>query len=61
MTREKFEMFQQIINFENGQLNEEETIKLFQELLDTYYILELQGSYHRKAQELVDNGLIVVK
>jgi hypothetical protein len=60
MTREKFNMFQNIIAFENGKLDQDEIIELFQALLDTGYILDLQGSYHRIAKDLINQGLIVV-
>lgn len=47
-----------IIAFEAGELNDEQTIALFQELCDTGIIYELQGSYQRVAQQMIQDGLI---
>lgn len=44
--------------FEEGQLDEEETLALFQELVDSAMIQELQGSHQRTAQAYIDAGLI---
>lgn len=50
-----------IIAFESGELDEEETIELFQHLLDTGLVWNLQGCYGRAAQELLETGAIVRK
>ena len=47
-----------IIAFEAGELDEEQTIALFQELCDTGTIFHLQGSYQRIAQQMIQDGLI---
>jgi len=47
-----------IIAFENGELDEDEVIALFQELCDTGMIYHLQGSYQRIAQQMIQDGLI---
>ena len=47
-----------IIAFENGELDEDEVIALFQELCDTGTIYHLQGSYQRIAQQMIQDGLI---
>lgn len=47
-----------IISFENGLLDEEEVIDLFQRLINTGYIYNLQGMYHRIANDLFESGLI---
>ena len=47
-----------IIAFEAGELDEEQTIALFQELCDTGTIYHLQGSYQRVAQQMIQDGLI---
>lgn len=45
-----------IIAFENGDLDEEEIIEFFQELIDTGAAWELQGFYGRTAKELIEQG-----
>ena len=49
-----------IIEYENGELNEEEVIDLFQELVNDGSCWRLQGHYGRTAQALLDQGLIFV-
>lgn len=46
-----------IIAYENGELSEEETILLFQSLISTGLVWQLQGSYGRQAIELIRLGL----
>lgn len=45
-----------ILAFEQGELDEEGTIKLFQSLIDTGLAWQLQGCYGRFAQELIKQG-----
>jgi len=45
-----------IIEFESGQLTDEETIELFQELISSGKISALQGSYQRMAAALIEDG-----
>jgi len=45
-----------IIAFENGELDNEQTIQLFQELIDSGMAWSLQGSYGRTAKYLIDAG-----
>jgi len=47
-----------IIAYEQGDLNEEETIALFQELVNDGTAWTLQGHYGRTAQALLDADLI---
>ena len=47
-----------IIAFEQGDLDCDESIALFQELLDSGVVWHLQGFYGRTAQALLDDGLI---
>ena len=45
-----------IIAFEQGDLDEEGVIELFQELIDSGLAWQLQGSYGRMANSLIENG-----
>lgn len=47
-----------IIQLETGNLDDRQTIELFQKLLDTGQINGLQGSYQRMAKGLIEKGLI---
>ena len=47
-----------MIAWENGELNEEDTIELFQKLVNNGLVWKLQGSYDRFAAALLDLGLI---
>lgn len=46
----------QIMAFEAGELNEIDSIKLFQDLIDDGTAWKLQGSYGRTAAALIRNG-----
>lgn len=52
------EMIDSIIQYETGELGDEETLELFQHLLDTGKVWSLQGHYGRTAQALLEAGLI---
>lgn len=45
-----------IIALETGELSDEGTIELFQELIDSGKIHGLQGSYQRMAEALIEQG-----
>lgn len=47
-----------IIAFEQGELPQEDTIELFQHLVDTGLVWQLQGSYGRMARDLIHAGYI---
>ena len=49
---------ERIVLYEQGELNQEQTIQLFQELVDSGMITKLQGHYGRLAFQLMDAGLI---
>ena len=49
-----------IIAYEQGELSQEDTIKLFQELIDSGQAWQLQGAYGRTAKALLDAGYCVL-
>jgi len=52
-----FDLVDFFIEFESGTLDEDEIIEGFQYLINTRTINNLQGSYQRIAQQLIDAGL----
>ena len=48
-----------IMDFESGEMNDQEVIEFFQELIDTGQAWSLQGSYGRTAQALIDEGYCI--
>ncbi len=50
-----------IIDYENGELDDEQTIELFQRLIDTGIVWQLQGSYGRTAAALIEQGFCAAK
>lgn len=56
---EKFDVVSAIIEYEDGTMNDIHIIaELFQHLVDTGMINNLQGSYQRTAQLLLEHGVI---
>ena len=47
-----------IISYESGDMNREETIVFFAEMIETGDAYRLQGHYQRVANMLIDNGII---
>lgn len=48
-----------IMAFEDGDLDEDATIDLFQDLVDSGMVGHLQGFYGRTAEALIEDGLVV--
>jgi hypothetical protein len=49
-----------IIDFESGELSDEDTVVLFQALVDQNLAFQMQGSYGRMARDLYEAGLISI-
>ena len=49
----------EIIAYEQGELNDDEVIELFQQLVDSGLAWSLQGSYGRTAAALIEADLVV--
>ena len=47
-----------IMAYEQGELGEEDTLALFQDLVNSGLVWKLQGSYGRTAQDLIKGGYI---
>lgn len=45
-----------MILWESGQLSGDDTVVLFQDLIDSGLVWQLQGTYGRTAQALIDAG-----
>lgn len=52
------DLVDKVMAYEQGDLEEEEVIELFQELVDTGVVWGLQGSYGRTAKALILAGHI---
>ena len=50
------DLTQQIIMYESGELTEQQTVQLFQHLIDSGLIWSLQGHYGRTAEVLIADG-----
>lgn len=48
----------QIIDFENGEMDEQQIIEMFASGIKSGMVWQLQGSYGRMAQSLIDKKII---
>jgi hypothetical protein len=55
------DMVTKIMRYESGEMDGDEMVAFFQELIDSGFAWELQGSYGRTAQHLIDTGLCTPK
>lgn len=53
-------MIDKIMTYESGEMDDDEVIELFQELVNTGLCWQLQGSYGRMAERLINRGLVTV-
>jgi len=60
-TKKPLELTDQIIAYESGELTEEETIALFQDLVNNGLAWQLQGHYGRVAVALIKAGHVTLK
>ena len=51
------DLVSQIMDYESDQMEEEEAIKFFQDLIDSGLAWQLQGAYGRTARDLIEAGL----
>ena len=52
------DLLEKIMRFEEGDMDEAETIDFFQDLVNTGMAWKLQGYYGRVAAHLIDQGLV---
>lgn len=60
MLSKHFDITGSVIDYEAGELSYEETIELFQHLVETGLAWTLQGSYGRTAMALIQSGEVFV-
>lgn len=58
---EPYDVTGAIIAFEQGELDDDATVEMFQNLIDTGLVWKLQGSYGRGAEVLIAQGLCHAK
>jgi hypothetical protein len=52
------DLVDRIISYEQGDMDQEEAVQFFQELIDTGLAFSLQGHYGRTAARLIEAGLV---
>jgi len=58
---DRFNIVEQIMSYEQGELDQDETIELFQHLIDTGLAWTLQGHYGGMATALVHAGYCTIQ
>lgn len=58
MAKVKIDLTDSIIAYEQGELNDKDTLKLFSHLVKTGQVWSLQGCYGRTASALIEDGWI---
>jgi hypothetical protein len=58
MAVQHYDVVGQIMAYEQGDLDEDAVVELFQNLVNDGTIAHLQGSYQRAAQQMFEAGLI---
>jgi hypothetical protein len=53
-----FDLVSAIMEYEAGEMSEEDTLKLFSHLIKTGLAWTLQGHYGRTATDLINSGLL---
>jgi hypothetical protein len=54
------DLFSSIMAFEQGELDEQQMLELFQNLVNNGMAWSLQGSYGRTAMHLIEAGLVIL-
>lgn len=54
----EYDYMSDLISYEEGYLDEEGQKRLFQHLVDTGLVWQLQGHYGRTAKQMIEEGLI---
>ena len=52
------DLVDRIMDYEGGEMPEDEAVELFQHLVDTGLVWQLQGHYGRTARDLIQAGLV---
>ena len=58
MSETKFDVVGSIMDYEQGELDDEGTLELFAHLIENGQAWSLQGHYGRTASAMIENGLI---
>ncbi len=53
----EFDLVDALMRYEDGEMTQEETVELFQAMINTGMVWQLQGTYQRTANDLIQAGL----